>query len=223
MLKKLHRLVLASILIILTITFRPSFAADYNQVGVRVGDTADYDAQLSSPSDVNRLHIDVYGIVGTTVYLNLTYYFRNGTLYSASQVTGDINIGTLFFYLYLITPNLQVGDAIYSGASATIDKTNTMTIAGASRSVNHYNDSSWDSWDSYWDQTTGLTVKLTYWIMGWTNLTLTSTSLWSGGLPLPVIIQIGGISLLIFGMITGFFIGRRGGEKKEMKKKKRKK
>jgi hypothetical protein len=205
------------------ITFRSSLAADYNQVGVRVGDTADYDAQLSSYSDVNRLHIDVYGIVGTTVTLNLIYYFRNGTQQSTVQVSGDISngAGNPYFYLYLITPNLQVGDAIYSGASATIDKTDKMNIAGASRSVNHYSIGD-ASWDSYWDPTTGLTVKLTYWFFGWTNLTLISTSLWSGALPLPVVILIGGIVLFVVGMITGFFIGRRGREKTKIKKKRRK-
>ena len=221
MLKKIHRLVLFSIFIILTITFRTSLAADYNQVGVRVGDTADYDAQLSSYIDVTSLHIDVYGIVGTTVTLNLIYYFWNGTQQSTFQVSGDISngAGNPYFYLYLITPNLQVGDAIYSGASATIDKTDKMNIAGASRSVNHYSIGD-ASWDSYWDQTTGLTVKLTYWFFGWTNLTLTSTSLWSGGLSETVILVIVGVSIFIIGVILGYFIGRGRGEKPQKKRRK---
>jgi hypothetical protein len=223
MLKKIHRVALFSILIILTITFRPSLAADYNQVGVRVGDTAEYDAQLSSLSDVNRLHILVYGIVGTVVTLNLIYYFKNGTQEHTTQMTEDICNGAGDpLYLFLITPNLKAGDSIYSGASEMIDRTDTMNFAGASRSINHYTVGD-PSWESYWDQATGLTVRLTYWIFGWTNLTLTSTSLWSGGLPLPVILLIGGIALFVGGMIAGFILGRRGGEKTETKKKKRKK
>lgn len=78
--KKFYGLALLSILIILTFTFRPSWAADYSKVGVRVGDTADYDAQIAyKSSDVTRLNVLVYGIVGTMVTLNITYYFRNGT------------------------------------------------------------------------------------------------------------------------------------------------
>jgi len=217
MLKKFYGLFL--ILIILMITFRPSRAANYYQIGVKVGDTADYEAKVTYNNNT-RLHVCVHGIVGTVVTLNLTYYNKTGQQQPTIQVEGDMYYGIGYPYilcLYLITANLQKGDPIYYGASIKITDNVPMNVAGASRAINRYNDPTYSPLDIYCDQATGIMIKLNVLtFLGWENLTLTSTSLWSsggGGVPLFVILLIGGIILFVVGMIAGFFIGRRGKEK----------
>ena len=207
MLKKYYSLALLSLFLFFAITSNPSWAADYNKVGVKVGDTADYAIQEDNP-EVTRLHLYVDGISETTITLELTYYFENGTQESTEQLTGDIGIGSGVLYLFLITPNLVEGDAIYSGAPATIDKTFMMSTAGVSRLVNHYSVGD-PTLDCYWDQSTGLIVKRTFWLFGWMNLTMTAISLWPDGLALPLSLLSGIIGVFIFGVIAGYFTGKK--------------
>ena len=219
-LKKFCSGILFSIVIVLAATSSPSWAADYTKVGVRVGDFADYTVQISD-SNATRMHLYVYGIVETTVYLNITTFDETGNLQSSYTIMGDIRDGfTFLFYRYLITPHLQKDDPIYSGASIIIAETLTMEVAGASRSVNQYRtaDSLIECW---WDQATGIIVKLNLWFFGWINITsMISTSLWSGGLSETIILVIVGVSIFIIGVILGYFIGRGRGEKPQKKRRK---
>jgi len=159
-------------------------AADYEKVGVKLGNTADYDTSLTSHA-YNRTHILVYGIVGTLVYLNFTYYFPNGTVGDEYQWIGDVFAGVPnYFYVYLLAANLTAGDPIYSGASMTINETVTMTFAGTPRTVNHLLLTSWPL-EAYWDKATGLIAKLNFWLLGWINMTIISTDVWSTVTPPP--------------------------------------
>jgi len=168
-----------SMILLVTAVCNPASATSY-AVGVKVGDTADYTASATG-EPFSKMHLSVYGIVGTVVTLNLTYYYPNGTLHDQSTVTGDLLTGSGGILLFLIARNLTQGDPVYSGSTMKVNKTVTMTVAGASRSVNYVN-LTMGYWQFYWDKETGLMTQVRFLFFGWMNLTLTSTSLWSAGL-----------------------------------------
>jgi hypothetical protein len=160
-----------------------ALGADYEKVGVNLGNTADY--KLSTDfGNQNRTHILVYGIVGTVVHLNITEYNPDGTVNSTSQTIGDLYLGSYPMYLYLLAANLTAGDPIGSGSPITINETITMTVAGASRTVNHLrtrasNQLPDGTFEVYWDKATGLMTKVNVWIfVGWLNMTIMSTDAW---------------------------------------------
>ncbi len=218
----IYSLAVLSILVFGATMVRPAGAADYSQVGVKVGDTAFYDVQKTYDSYEIMVDILVYGIVGTTITLNLTYYDAYWNPYP-EQWLGDIYNGAGNpLYLFLITPHLQAGEAIYSSASLLIQETVTMKVAEVSRSVNHHcSGDPGSGWylDAYWDQATGMIVQLRFYysLMGWLNVTMTSTSLWSNQLPMTILIVIGEIFLFVFGAAIGFFVGKGRSEKKKKK------
>nr|MDO8098728.1 hypothetical protein [Candidatus Njordarchaeota archaeon] len=149
-------------------------------------DTADYSIAFSMEENATKLHLFVYGIVGTTVTLNMSYTFNNGSTSKPEQATGDIATGAGdIIYLFLIAKDLTTNDPIYSGSSYKINHTETMTVAGASRTACHLNlTGGFTPGNLWWDQQTGIVVKSNFllWIFGWFNMTLTATSLWSAGL-----------------------------------------
>lgn len=164
-------------------------AADYTKVGVKVGDIADYKTSTDWGT-YNRTHLLVYGVVGTVVYLNFTDYNTDGTVNNTRQIMGDILIGTWPIYLYLTAANLTAGDPIWSGSWAKINETITMTVAGASRTVNHLRTRASSqmpdgTFEVYWDKETGLMTKLNVWYFGWINMTIISTDAWSIVTPPP--------------------------------------
>ena len=174
-------IVLAFLLVLLAQLANCTFAlaADYEKVAVKVGDTADYETSLTGP-DYNRTHILVYGIVGTAIYLNLTYYHPNGMVGSESQLVGDVFAGGGYLFAYLLAANLTAGDAIYSNAPEKINETITMNVAGTPRTVNHLSVITANEYfDGYWDKATGLMTKLNFWLLGWINMTIISTDAWS--------------------------------------------
>jgi hypothetical protein len=161
-----------------------ALAADYEKVGVKVGNTADYETSLTN-SDYNRTHILVYGIVGTTIYLNLTYYHPNGAVGLESQLLGDVFVGGGYLFAYLLAANLTAGDPVYSGqTSLKVNETTTMTVAGTSRTVNHLRTAD-GLFEAYWDKATGLMTKLNFALIGWINMTIISTDAWSVITPPP--------------------------------------
>jgi hypothetical protein len=172
------------VLLVCSATCTSALAADYGKVGVKVGNTADYETSITSPTDYNRTHVLVYGIVGTTIYLNLTYYHPDGTVGSESQLVGDVFVDGGYLFAYLLAANLTAGDSIYSGASMVINETTTMTFAGTSRTVNHLRTSD-GLFEAYWDKATGLMTKLNFWLIVWTNMTIISTDAWSAITPPP--------------------------------------
>lgn len=153
-------LLMMACLVSLTASFAP--AADYTKVGVRVGDTADYNAGIGSTTAKTRMH--VAQIVGTNVTLTFNTLNPDGSETVGYNIAGDIAAGSSGIYVFLIVPNLNQGDPIFSGAPEgfAIDHQTTMAVAGANRVVNHYGYSLGTSLsiDVYWDKATGLAVKI---------------------------------------------------------------
>lgn len=182
---------LLSMVLFVAMMCNPASAATY-AVGVKVNDTADYDVSttLSGKTDATKMHVLVYGVVGTTVTLNLTYTFENGSQSKPEQLSGDV-AGSNNVWYYLIAKNLTTNDPISPSSILKINGTETMTAAGASRTVCHLNSTFiFDSGNVWWDRETGILVKSNLLILvslwplhfAWINATLTSTSIWSGGL-----------------------------------------
>lgn len=160
-------------------------AVEYN-VGVKVGDwmkygrfTVTWSGNGTEPSYVTDAKtvdwekIEVESISGTTVSLNMTIHFNNGTQVSQSNDV-DVKSNPMALSSHLIASNLTTGDPIsaqpvyppgsQSGA-ATVNETVTGRYAGASRNVNVYN-STGDyigyaaEMRLYWDQSTGVMVEM---------------------------------------------------------------
>jgi len=123
----------------------PVWAADYNP-GVSVGQWVKYgDYVVTTPAETvispDWSMIEVIGVSGKEVTLRITGAYKNGTAIPASEVICNIEAGRIDeWQRYLIAANLNQGDKILNLAvSDTINKTETRTILGASRSVNILN------------------------------------------------------------------------------------
>ncbi len=149
-------------------------AVDYN-VGVRVGDWIKYGqykvtwsgngsepSYITDEKKVDWMRIDVENISGTTVTLNLTTHYNNGTQIpqnSSIDVTGN-------FGYFIIASNLKSGDNVINQANfPTINQTTTAMYAGASRNVNLLETTSvygnqTTTGKVYWDQSTGVMVEM---------------------------------------------------------------
>ena len=123
----------------------PVMATDYNP-GVSVGQYVKYGnyvvttpAQSVTSPDWSK--IEVVGVSGNEVTLRITGAYMNGTAIPTSQLTCNIKDGmTNGQQRYLIAANLNQGDKILNLQTAdTINKTETRTILGTSRSVNILN------------------------------------------------------------------------------------
>jgi hypothetical protein len=160
-------------------------ALDYN-VGVKAGDWIKY-GQLSitwngtetEPSyiteekKVDWVKMEVENVTGTTIGLNMTSHYKNGT---QTSVTGSVDLnsstgmsGSRFF----IAANLKSGDplgmnsqpnapkinqtttGIYAGAYRNI---NVLEVTSVSTSVLYGNQTS--TFKFYWDQSTGFLVEM---------------------------------------------------------------
>jgi hypothetical protein len=175
----LYSLAALSILLVLGATINPTMAADYNKVGVKVGDTATYKYSTTGSTD-NKSTIFVWGVVGSLVYLNFTIYTPSGTVDGKVQYLVDVYAGELIpRYLYLIAGNLTKNDALYHGSTGFwINDTTTMIISGVNRTVNHFRLPG-GLWESWWDKETGLMVKANILYYVWFNYTMISTTAWS--------------------------------------------
>jgi len=89
--------------------------------------------------------IEVIGVSGKEVTLRLTGAYMNGTAIPASEIIANIETyriteGMFEYQNYLLAANLNQGDKTLNVADApTINKTETRTILGTSRSVNILN------------------------------------------------------------------------------------
>jgi len=191
-------LAILSLLLVVSVVSATPLAPDYTKVGVKVGDIAVYHTVYSgSPDYVNKTTVEFYGTVGTEVTIHRNEYAPSGVHVSFASITGDISDGTGYaMYQYLVTPGLAVGDPIYSGAGFTINDTHQMTVAGASRSINHIRIFG-GSPEVYWDQVTGLTTEVhVYMFSYWWNMTLISTTVWQPYTP-PSLLNPVTISLIL--------------------------
>jgi hypothetical protein len=132
--------------VLLMATFvAPVWAAEYNP-GVSVGQWVKYgDYVVTTPAESvispDWSMIEVVGVSGKEVTLRITGAYMNGTAIPSSQVVCNIESGmTGGHQRYILTADLNQGDKILNLAvSDTINKTETRTILGTSRSVNILN------------------------------------------------------------------------------------
>lgn len=196
-----------SMLLFVAAVYNPASATTY-AVGVKVGDTADYNVALTSSANATRMHVFVYGIVGTTVTLNYSYTLKNGTTLKPLQISGDVATSSGLLLLFLLAKNLTKNDPIGSGSVFKINDTGTMEVAGATRTVNHFNITGFGIIGNiWWDKDTGILVKSAIGIIfvGWWNTTLTATSLWSAGLfgmSTTTLLLIGVVAIVVIALVV---------------------
>lgn len=180
-------------------------AVDYN-VGVKAGDWIKYGQIMvtwsgngTEPSYVTEekkadwLRIDVENLSGTTVNLNVTVQYNNGTQTSQS-VSEDVAGGAGMTGIHvLIASNLKGGDPVVNQTdSPTINQTTTGTYAGATRNINLLERTSvyanqTTTANIYWDQSTGVMVEAYMKIPDYSNpgayietsYKATETNMWS--------------------------------------------
>ena len=123
----------------------PALAVDYNP-GVSVGQWVKYGVfEVTTPADTiispDWSMIEVVGVSGKQVTLRITGAYMNGTAIPIEDLTCNIETGMVNgFQRYIIATNLNQGDKILNTATSdVINKTETRTILGASRSVNILN------------------------------------------------------------------------------------
>lgn len=157
-------------------------AVDYT-VGVKAGDWIKY-GQISAtwngtatetePSSVTEekntswLRFEVENVTGTTISLNATSHYNNGTETFATD-SFDLN-GSAMSERFLIAANLKSGDPLATQPnSPTINQTITGIYAGAYRNINVLDiaeviTSSQGNQTAtakfYWDQSTGMLVEM---------------------------------------------------------------
>jgi hypothetical protein len=213
-------------LLVLSVVANPTNAAT-GYPGVKAGDTADYKVVGNPALLYNRTHITVLWTNGYYVALTSANYRPNGTLYSVEarnwsiDFYGNINWNIAVFE-WLVGKNFTNGAEILGAAPGVYVQNNlTMTVLGVSRFVLHANGSSVVvSWfDMYIDRLTGLVTKGNYLTpVGWINVTLISTNVWSPPAPAESpfnttsIIAIAGVGIVA--LVVGLLVGRRGKRKR---------
>jgi hypothetical protein len=136
--------------VLLLVSFvAPVWAAEYNP-GVSVGQWIKYgNYVVTTPAETvispDWSMIEVIGVSGKEVTLRLTGAYMNGTAIPASEIIANIETyriteGMFEYQNYLLAAKLNQGDKTLNVADApTINKTETRTILGTSRSVNILN------------------------------------------------------------------------------------
>jgi len=162
--------------ILVAAVFAPTFvqATDY-AVGVKAGDWIKYDitatwtgngTQPSYVTETNKvewIRIDVSSVAGTTVGLNETVQYNNGTQTFQSY---DTDVQGSISSPFVAASNLTAGDPLSpQNPETTINQTVTRMYAGANRNVNIIEStSSSQSYVSegriYFDKSTGIMVEL---------------------------------------------------------------
>jgi len=127
----------------------PVMAVEYNP-GVSVGQWIKYgNYVVTTPAETvispDWAMLEVIGVSGKEVTLRATGAYMNGTAMPAYEMicnieTYRISEGVVAYQTYLLAANLNQGDKTLNVADAnTINKTETRTILGTSRSVNILN------------------------------------------------------------------------------------
>jgi hypothetical protein len=175
-------LALLAILMIVSATSMPTQAVTY-QLGVSAGNTADYTASITGLTNVTKAHLSVHNATGTVAGLDLSFYCSNGSLAKGENISAKVDVtstnGSDLGFLFLIAKNLTATNPVYPTATLVINQTTSLTVAGASRTVNRL---ALGNSSFYWDQATGITVEMNLKIVGWFNLSMTATNMWSSPL-----------------------------------------
>jgi len=197
---------------LLPINVRPVRGASYTP-GVHSGDTVTYGNVTATWTNnipgttpppfiaeflgVHSIQLTVGNVFTSNISATQIFSFSNGTSRS-SALSGSVLTGSGNLEFWLLAGGLQMGDPIYNALNVpTLNSTDIMTFAGASRAVNHltiYRNISDPSFSySYsisatWDQLTGIVVDFhssTYYssvagtYYGNSMASITTTNLWS--------------------------------------------
>ena len=235
------------LVILVVAVFAPTLvhAKDY-KLGVKIGDWVKYGQitvawtgngteppYVTEAKKVDYERIDVQDVAGTTVSLNLTVHYDNGTQ-TFQRFDTDVKTSSMS-WSYLIATNLTAGDPLIprnplipSAPETIINQTVTGMYAGAYRNVNVIDiKSNWTveqaTWQfeakRFWDQSSGITVE-TYSNQTYnasesvqTSFKATETNLWSAStldlIQNNLIYIIAGVAVIIVIVATTLVLRRR--------------
>jgi len=206
--------------------------------GVNQGDWAQYNVSWqagapSSFSDVTGIKVTVAEISGTTLTINTTMQFKNGTTTPSSQFTLDVNTGqggtTTGLDTGVIASGLNQGDLVFTSPqsplpNAQIADVTAWTRNGFNRTAVHFKSDALGEY--YWDWDTGILLYAEVPVYSGTStptatatLTLTGTNRFSGGsvpggLPTSLLPLIVGAVAVVIGLIAAAVALRRHRRKK---------
>jgi len=215
-------------LILLSVAITPTSAVTYTSVGVAPGSSSVYSQVFSVSTTENKMVISIITVSGTVVDENITYYLADGTLVFKINPIVDVNSNNYVSMESIIASGLTSGEPVYPAAPYIINDSSTMTVAGASRTVEHFKQGSFNAsnlWlEDWWDQATGITVKWNLWFPVsyggpyWQNVTMVSTTAWSPSAPAQSTFSTTSeITIAVVGivaLIVGFVAGRHGKSKR---------
>ncbi len=154
------------------------------KVGVKMGDTAHYSYYQNTTgyAGFTKANLTITKIDRGNVTTSFVTY--NSTKHNTIIPWGNVSsgIGSTFpFPWFLIAANLTKNDPLWLNSFAWINDTSTMVAGGLARVLDHTNVTfPGASVDIYWDQVTGIVVRLNVLISNTHySWNLTSTSLWS--------------------------------------------
>jgi hypothetical protein len=166
-------------LLIATARFETGAFAD-SLVGVKKGDRIEYQVTITGnpPQDHNITwaRIEVTGVQGEDISLDIQTRFSNGTLLS-EKITLNIAAGVLGDE-FIIPANLKPGDKFYDvyHGNITITSTEQRTVADAERTVLS---AATSGTTYYWDKQTGILIGATSSFPEYNMYTKTSgTNIW---------------------------------------------
>ena len=129
-------------------------------VGVKQDDWIEYKTNITGTPpeshDITSARMEIVGVMGVIINLNVTSKFSNGTLL-LENVTLNLETGQLGDD-FVIPANLDVGDSFFDIriGNVTISKLEEKTIAGATRTVVH---AKTEQTIFYWDRATGVLAE----------------------------------------------------------------
>jgi hypothetical protein len=166
------------------ITVYPVFAYNELQVGVKKGDSMEYNITITGPPlDSARNLIwfrnEILDVQGNSFKTNMTSRSVNGTVLS-SLWDFNLNDGQVCGWV-IIPSNLSTGEQFFDvakGANITIEGQEQKIIAGASRTITHATDPG--KLYKEWDKATGVYVNSIEHTKNYTVITnATTTNLWN--------------------------------------------
>ena len=156
-----HRIKLFFVVVICLILLALNNSVGGLSVGVKKGDWIEYHVTTTGTPeeghDVTWARMEILGVEGTQISVNITTKARNGTFWSEVEEFDPAsgNVGVWF----LIPANLNTGEVFFDsslGRNVTIEGFEQRSIAGAERTITH---SSTPERIKSWDKTTGVFVE----------------------------------------------------------------
>ena len=142
---------------------------DYNLHWESTDPTATPPPEYVNFNNTRSIQIKVNQVSGTTITLEVTRHFRNGT---ESSETGQIDINQeiidVSFGFLIVRANISANEKIYpSGGRTTITETILRTYAQGTRETNHYlsedaDEDTYEKIEIYFDKATGVATEYHY-------------------------------------------------------------